>query len=276
MEKLTRISANLVDALGSRRFYNAMFVSCQSVVDFDSAILLAFDSHKRKPYCLATRFDGPDFEVANKLYLDKHFNECQAIAKLEMKKGEKNIALIRQSVNDIVDPVYRRDLYEKPKIAHDLMLLDRVGSTFFNLEFFRSQGKESFSEGEERELKSIWPLVLACIQKHLVLQKLPKSTSHPRELQQSLNKLFMSKGLSKRESEVCSYIALGYSTLAISLHLSISINTVSTLRQRAYSKLNISCMNELYSLYLHSLGNALENAQSEWELIDSRKNVALA
>jgi DNA-binding CsgD family transcriptional regulator len=56
---------------------------------------------------------------------------------------------------------------------------------------------------------------------------------------------------------VCAHIALGYSTLATSLHLSVSTNTVSTLRQRAYRKLGISCMNELFSLCLRSIDTTL-------------------
>ena len=55
--------------------------------------------------------------------------------------------------------------------------------------------------------------------------------------------------LTPREAEICASIIMGYSTEAISLNCSISINTVATHRKRAYAKLGISSQNELFLRY---------------------------
>lgn len=251
-------SAAIVDAIGRPDFSDVMIEACQSVVNFDSAIILAFDSDSNRPFCLATHYARPEIEFANELYFNKYFKNCEVLERLQEKRGSDNISLIRQSAQDIVDPDYRRDLYEMPLIAYDLMLLALDGPMYFTLELFRQTEAEPFSEEDERRVRDFWPLLLACLQKNVRLSKLPKFTLSRRSEQlKSLIELFLDKGVSNREAEVCGHIALGYSTLATSLHLSISVNTVSTLRQRAYKKLEISCMNELYSLCLQSFGTML-------------------
>ncbi len=60
--------------------------------------------------------------------------------------------------------------------------------------------------------------------------------------------------LTQREAEICASIALGYTTLGISLKLGISINTVATHRKRAYAKLGISSQNELFARYFDNMG----------------------
>jgi len=56
------------------------------------------------------------------------------------------------------------------------------------------------------------------------------------------------EGLSEREADVASRIVLGYSTTAIALDLNIAENTVSTLRRRAYAKLQICSQNEPFEI----------------------------
>ena len=262
MANVHHTSAAMVDAIGRPHFNESMIRACQSIVNFDSAVVLVFESQKRRPFCLATDCSDPEFEVANDLYFDRHFENCEAIKRLQQKRGSDRISLLRQSAEEIVDPEYRRDLYETPRIAHDLMLLEQVGGMYFNLELFRSTGSQPFSEDEETRLRDFWPLALACIRKNARLAKLPKFAPSQRgEQLKLLVRLFLGGGVSRREAEVCAHIALGYSTLATSLHLSVSANTVSTLRQRAYKKLGISCMNELYSFCLRSIETTLGDAE---------------
>jgi DNA-binding CsgD family transcriptional regulator len=261
VESIHLASAVMVEAIGQPNFNEAMLEACLSAVKFESAVVFAFESQKRRPFCVATRCANPDVEAANELYIDKHFANCEILERLQRKRGTGRLSMLRQSAAEIVDPEYRRDLYEAPRIAHDLMLLDQVGPLYFNLELFRSEGSAPFSAEEEVRIREFWPLVLACIQKNARLANLPKFTPSQRaEQMKSLVKLFLDKGVSRREAQVCAYIALGHSTLATSLHMSVSANTVSTLRQRAYRKLGITCMNELFSLCLRSIDSALDEA----------------
>jgi DNA-binding CsgD family transcriptional regulator len=70
-----------------------------------------------------------------------------------------------------------------------------------------------------------------------------------------LREVFLAErhGLSPREAEICAHIVLGYSALAISLNLGISVNTVTTHRKRAYGKLRVCSQNELFERYFTSV-----------------------
>jgi DNA-binding CsgD family transcriptional regulator len=91
---------------------------------------------------------------------------------------------------------------------------------------------------------------------HLATERAPgEPTRSAEDLRRNalahLRKVFGSErhGLTQREAEVCAYIVLGYSALAISLNLGISVNTVTTHRKRAYAKLCVCSQNELFERY---------------------------
>jgi DNA-binding CsgD family transcriptional regulator len=72
--------------------------------------------------------------------------------------------------------------------------------------------------------------------------------------------------LTERERTVCTYIIEGCTSEAISLRLDISINSVLCYRKRAYGKLGITSMNELFSLIVkanHHQNNAAHRAAVE-------------
>lgn len=57
-------------------------------------------------------------------------------------------------------------------------------------------------------------------------------------------------GLSPREIQVCARALLGMTRRGIGLDLGVKTTTVNTLSRRAYQKLNISSLNELFALCL--------------------------
>ena len=59
--------------------------------------------------------------------------------------------------------------------------------------------------------------------------------------------------LTKRESEVCERILVGFTSTGISLDLDIAESSVNTYRRRAYGKLGIATQNELFSLCISAL-----------------------
>jgi DNA-binding CsgD family transcriptional regulator len=52
--------------------------------------------------------------------------------------------------------------------------------------------------------------------------------------------------LSAREQQVCARALRGMSNPAIALDLGVQVSTVSTLRRRAFAKLGISTLSELF------------------------------
>lgn len=268
----SNLHASIISAIGRPDFNVELIQTFRSILKFESAVLFAFYAHSDRPLCLAERCADPEFRIAHDLYLNRYFNRCESIDRLKQRKGSSELAIIRQSASDIVNPDYRKDLYDVPGIAHDIILLSQVGDVYLMLEFFRNEGAKQFTEEDEIQVRKFWPVALACMNKNSRFLNLIQNTAYdPRQRLGSLIEMFQKHGISRREAEVCSHIALGYSTLATSMHMAISVNTVSTLRQRAYRKLRISCMNELYSLCMQSYSSSLaepdfdQNFLPNWE-----------
>lgn len=257
----SNLYASIISAIGRPDFNVELLQAFRNILRFDSAVLIAFNSNSDRPMCLAERGANPEFGKANDLYLDRYFQRCESIDRLRKLRDSSGLAVIRQTSGDIVNTEYRRDLYDLPGISHDMIFLSQTGDVYLILEFFRNDPSEYFDDVDEERVREFWPIALACMNKNSRFLSLPQNTpSDPRPKIESLTDLFLKHGISKRESEVCSHIALGYSTLAISLRMEISVNTVSTLRQRAYRKLGISCMNELYTLCMQSYSSSLAEA----------------
>lgn len=257
----SNLYAAIISAIGRPDFNVELIQAFRSILRFDSAVLIAFYSNSDRPMCLAERGADPEFGKANELYLNRYFQRCESIDRLRRVRNDSGIAIIRQSSGDIVNADYRRDLYDIPGISHDMILLSQTGDVYLILEFFRNDPLDNFDRDDEDRVREFWPVALACMNKNSRFLSLTQNTpSDPSLKIESLTDLFLKHGISRRESEVCSHIALGYSTLAISMRMEISVNTVSTLRQRAYRKLGISCMNELYTLCMQSYSSSLAEA----------------
>lgn len=67
------------------------------------------------------------------------------------------------------------------------------------------------------------------------------------------NDFLRTKGLTKRECEICNLLRLGNTNDEISDSLHISINTIKRHRESIYRKLSISRINQLYTLYESSI-----------------------
>ncbi|MEN9923887.1 MAG: hypothetical protein RL268_13 [Pseudomonadota bacterium] len=260
----SELHAELISAIGHPDFNLQLVQTFRNILNFDSAVLIAFFSNGDRPLCLAERSANEEFKKAHSLYLNTYFHRCELVDRLLQLRDDKGLAVIRQSSDNIIDSDYRRDLYDRPGISHDMIMLSQVDDLHLILEFFRSDQSDKFASEDEDKIREFWPVALACMRKNSRFLNLSQHNSSDRSLKiEFLTKMFVRIGTSKRESQICSHIALGYSTLAISMRLGISVNTVSTLRQRAYRKLGISCMNELYALCMSTITSSL--AESDFD-----------
>lgn len=169
---------------------------------------------------------------------------------------------------EINDDTYRRRYYESPSICRELGLMARVNNTHYLMTLARRSHDDDFDCDDVRTFEALSGVILKTIHRHeeLVAGKdrtracgtaIDFSSQAQRDNAIGYLRDVLLGGpqrLSVREAEICSRIALGYSTLAISLHYGISLNTVATHRKRAYAKLGICSQNELFSRYMHLFG----------------------
>lgn len=163
----------------------------------------------------------------------------------------------------VADSGYRRRFYEEPNLEHELVILGEAGDAMLYTSFYRSAGSSAFAPGEMEAVRLFAGFTLRALKRHLELQGDPAGWAGPSAegrpdqavILKHLAAVLVAEGhgLSPREAEVCASIVLGYGTLAISLNLGISENTVATHRKRAYAKLGVSSQNELFTRYFKTV-----------------------
>jgi DNA-binding CsgD family transcriptional regulator len=245
----------LVNDVGSVQFSATLMAAFKRLVGFDQASIIVFDSKLDRPFCLASVWSADSAHVVLNRYLTEYFPHCEVLQRLRaLRSSERNVSIIRYCKTEIKNPKFRRELYDNLGIDYDLALFDQTEGMSFFLEMFRNADSKPFVDTDMERAREFWPLALACINKHArLLQVLPQNDPNIRLRLEVLAQTFRDCSLTPREAEICSYIVSGHSSLAISLNLHISLNTVATLRRRAYRKLNISSQSELFAVCLHHM-----------------------
>jgi DNA-binding CsgD family transcriptional regulator len=169
------------------------------------------------------------------------------------------------SAEEVPDRKYRLRFYDRPCLAHELVLLGQTDDILYYSSFYRSDRRTPFQSTDVQLMSGMASLALRTLHRHLELlggvglqnwkTATPGTDSGGRHRRQEmaahLQNVLLAEpyDLSPREAEVCAGIILGYTTLGISLNFGISVNTVATHRKRAYRKLGVSSQNELFSRY---------------------------
>jgi DNA-binding CsgD family transcriptional regulator len=153
---------------------------------------------------------------------------------------------------DIPDASYRSEIYERFGLEDRLSILGHAGPVWHIVSLYRDRATGRFSPAEEAALASRAPLVSQLAARQIasratadwVAPTLPPVT-HLEAMVRALG-----AGLSERETQVCARALLGKTGEGIALDLDVKETTVATLRKRAYGKLAISTLNELFALCL--------------------------
>ena len=175
------------------------------------------------------------------------------------------------SPSQVSDLAYRRRFYESTSAGQELALITEQNGQRFYISFVRSRQmpqRQVFSNDEAGQLQQMSSLLAQILGKHThvmgprlqaetACQSAAVLTRERREyIRQQLHEtLLKAPGkLTPREAQICALIAIGHTSLGISLTLGVSVNTVGTHRKRAYAKLKISSQSELFSRYVDSAG----------------------
>jgi DNA-binding CsgD family transcriptional regulator len=171
----------------------------------------------------------------------------------------------REAGNVIVHPFASPDDYAKSyrkRFFRAARVTDKISAGVWHEDcliyssFYKLEPSNPFSDTEIDNLSLVGPALSAAILKNGVMQASERDKpSHGRRhgrVEETEMRTFPFAKLTERERTVCTYIIEGCTSEAISLRLDISINSVLCYRKRAYGKLGITSMNELFSLILKS------------------------
>ena len=146
-----------------------------------------------------------------------------------------------------VPPEHRANVYEAHGVAERVSIVEHEGhGALFAINFYRHQHQRPFDDKHISAVENLAPALLAMAHKHLdVWMPEAKAAQFSRlivKLQAS------SPALTPRECEVCAGLLQGLTFDGIASQLGLSVNSVKTYRNRAFTRLGIHFRNELFAL----------------------------
>ena len=127
--------------------------------------------------------------------------------------------------------------------------------TWFIANIYRERKSGGFSETDLDLLEQTTDVLCSAVERHVSLVSpaaLEPGSNPPVEWMEKLV-TDLGHGLTPREVQVCARALSGMTRAGIALDLGVKPTTVVTLVQRAYARINISTLNELFGLCLGSL-----------------------
>ncbi len=150
-------------------------------------------------------------------------------------------------VGEVETPSFRRNFYGEGNFVDQAWSLTRHQDGFVALCVFRRGKQGKFREDQADQFAQLAPIFLPFISRHISSLPALNATSTTLPLDLATEVMAATASLAPREIEVCARILHGLTSEGIALDLNTSIHTVRTHRKRAYRKLQISSMAELFS-----------------------------
>ncbi|MCP4598033.1 LuxR family transcriptional regulator [Neptuniibacter sp.] len=243
--------ADLIIALGGVGFPSKLLEALTPVTGISHLSLVHLEEQDSVTYLFSASDDQVKItKTMQQLYLSIYYRLDPNKEFLEHFHSDAEVLLRRLQPEDITDQDYRRLWYKSMGIADRISILTRADKGLYCLNLF--QTKQPFSDQGIALLEEHKTVLSALTVKHARLSgALSSFMTRDTQIATLMERLeSINSQLTKREQEVCSRILLGMSSEGIALDLDIKKQSVQTYRKRAYSRLNISSQNELFSLCL--------------------------
>ena len=244
-------------ALGEPDFAHALLSATEAVVPVDHLAVVVFDAEFTAHLAGAgSRQPGNVALEAGRLYeRARFFRHDPGVKHLGNAGASGGPVLLRLRASDITDSNYRREIYDRFRLLERLSIVDQVRDRWLMLNLYRSRGSEPFRERDIGQIRAIAALLMSLAGKHADLVSPAKARQGRLESIRYLDDLLaaIEERLTPRERAVCARALAGQTVHGVASELGISPPTVATLRRRAYSKLNISSLNELFARCIEQL-----------------------
>jgi DNA-binding CsgD family transcriptional regulator len=249
-------------SLGEPDFAHALLSAMESFVPVDHLAVVVFDNEFAAHLSAAgSRQPGNVALEAGRRYERARFYRHDPGAR---QLGSANAAggpvLSRLRASDITDRKYRREIYDRFRLLERLSLMDQVRDRWLMLNLYRGRGSEPFGDDDIACIRRVASLLTSLAGKHAALVA-PAPAPAGRGRLASIRYLEellagIEERLTPRERAVCARALAGQTVHGVASELGIKPPTVATLRRRAYSKLNISSLNELFARCMEQLARS--------------------
>lgn len=253
--------ARCIRAIGTPIFYRDLLRLAETVCGFEHLSVFAFSSTLVPQIEVLEGLDDPsitDHSARSYLGFGYHSSDPARAKMRELQFAADTPAVFVLRASDIVDVAYRRDIYEKFGLDGRVSLIGQADGGWRSVNFYKHKDRGGLSDADISALTRRARVLFAAEIKHIELQRDGKASTALTPVIPSLDFLqellaTFAPALSKREAEVCARALQGMTGEGTALSMSITEATVATLRRRAYAKLGISNLNELFALCLSSV-----------------------
>ena len=146
---------------------------------------------------------------------------------------------------------HRARVYEAHGMAERVSVVQEKNDTVFAINFYRHTHQSPFSDAQLADFEAVAPALLSLAQKQI--QLCPPMNMQAAPLQKvahwSQRLTALHPGLTPRELAVCARLLMGMTQDGIARDLGLSLPTVKTYRNRAFSRLGIHFKNQLFALF---------------------------
>ena len=237
------VLVSLIGAVGTQGFASAVLDTLQSLIPAGSwsayqigalcAPRLYFSaSHKAPDHtqkCWQAYLSGPHMQDRTLLW-----------------DGVDTVYMSHITAGEMPDQ-HRQSVYDAHGVAERISIVrQQVGGPVFAVNFYRHRFQSAFRDHHLAALEEVGPMLLALVCKHAELVPPDCSRRDWVTYWRSRLQLDTSK-LTDRELDVCARVLAGWTLDGIAVDLSISLATVKTYRQRAFTRMGIRFRNELFS-----------------------------
>lgn len=186
----------------------------------------------------------------NQRYLERyHFLDKSLGSSWEIGKGLPVAIPFEPGLN--ASPAYNTFFFERAGLCDKISVISTRGERMVSCSFYRLTGSGKFTRETLQQAQALALPLTAALWLHVEqLRPLPAQAGlAPAPEDAARRQAVLS--LSPRELAVCQRLLAGASNEGVALDLSVSIDTVRTLRKRIYKKLQVNSVGDLFSRYLH-------------------------
>lgn len=249
--------SRVISDIGKPSFYRSLLQFAQALCGFEHLSVFGFSSTLEPRIVMLEGLDDPSVtNLSARSYMGfGYYSADPARARIrELGEGVDAPAVLPLWARDIADAAYRRDIYEKFGLDGRVSLIGCSNEQWRSINFYKHVKKGGLADSDIVAVTKRAQVLFAAETRHLELlgDDHPSQTSVTVPSLDFLQQLLaiVAPDLSRREAEVCARALQGMTGEGTALDLNITDATVATLRRRAYAKLNISNLNELFALCL--------------------------
>jgi DNA-binding CsgD family transcriptional regulator len=234
--KFLQSLSDCITSVGSEAF-NANYLDLiERIIKADQCMIFSYQVDRPECYLSFNRRHSRNAMNLAEKYLRSGFRNDPLLRVVEEVRKTREVRIVDLfEIRDAMLEQYHRTFYRTGGIVDKISVVAAMDDEVLSLNFYRLEEHGPFQRSEKSIRVPFWRAIASLALMHY-------TSKLSLDLRSPLN------SVSKREKAICEAMLRGLTSDAIAWELDLSVNTVNTYRQRAYSKLGINSKSALFAL----------------------------